>query len=124
MSFRHRFSAGKPLAAIAAFRAWIIDMKLLQRWTSSSTRKPLDPSVVIVTKRFCVRLLVLMFFAALPIPNGPGFTKMFVLLTGTNALICAVMAVVHRERPNTRALTHWDEGLAMLALFMVGQVVA
>ena len=49
---------------------------------------------------------------------------MFIVLTGTNALTCSLMALTRRERPDTRALTHWDEAFAMLFLCFMGIMMA
>ena len=85
--------------------------------------RPLDPSVEHVTRRFGVRLTVLLLFAAIPFPHGWGFPTMFIILTGVNALTCSLMALIRRERPDTRALTHWDEAIAMLSLYFIGTMV-
>ena len=85
---------------------------------------PLDPSVGYVTRRFGVRLIIVLLFAAIPIPHGWGFSTMFIVLTGTNALTCSLMALTRRERPDTRALTHWDEAFAMLFLCFMGIIMA
>ena len=86
------------------------------------TRAALDPSVAIVSKRLALRLAIVLMFAALPVAHGIGFAKMFILLTGVNALTSAAMAVFRREPFHTRALTHWDEALVMAALFTMAGV--
>lgn len=72
-------------------------------------KRPLDPSVPVVAKRFGVRLLILSFFAAIPLSRSWSFPAMFVALTGFNALACFFMAQLLREKLNTGALTHYDE---------------
>ena len=84
---------------------------------------PLHPSVAIVSKRLGTRLAILLIFAALPIPHGIGFAKMFVMLTGVNAITSTATALVRRERPDTRAMTHWDEAIIMTALFIIARLV-
>jgi len=90
--------------------------KLLHRFV----RLPLDPSVAHVSRRFLVRFAILLVFSALPIAGG--FKGMFVLLTGVNAIMCAVWALLRRERPNGAGLTHWDEALAMSGMWLVAQL--
>jgi hypothetical protein len=84
---------------------------------------PLHPSVAIVSKRLGTRLAVLLIFAALPIPHGIGFAKMFVMLTGINVITSTAMALLRRERPDTRAMTHWDEAIVMTALFTIARLL-
>jgi hypothetical protein len=84
---------------------------------------PLDPSVVVVTKRFAVRLAILLFLAAIPITGGVGFHRMFIALTGANGIICAVCGLLHREKVNGIGLTHWDEALIMTGLFLGTRLV-
>jgi hypothetical protein len=64
--------------------------------------------VPVVAKRFGVRLLILSFFAALPLPHGWSFPAMFVALTGINALACFFTALLLREKLNTGAINHYD----------------
>jgi len=83
---------------------------------------PLDPSVPLVLKRFTVRLMILLIFCALPMAGGIGFRRMFLILTGVNAIICVVWAVLRRERPRSAGLTHWDEALMMTILWLTAQL--
>ena len=45
---------------------------------------------------------------------------MFVVLTGFNALTCFITALLLREKPNSQALSHYDEGLWMAMLCVAG----
>ena len=47
---------------------------------------------------------------------------MFVLLTGVNAIMCVVWALLRRERPNGIGLTHWDEALVMSGMWLTAQL--
>ena len=78
----------------------------------------MDPSVALVSKRFLVRLIIVIMFAALPISGGVGFRRMFIALSGVNVIICVVWALLRRERFNSTALTHWDEALFMSGFWL------
>jgi hypothetical protein len=86
-------------------------------------KRPLDPSVFLVPKRFALRLAILLLFAAMPFMHGWSFAQLFIVLSGVNAMSCSLLALLHRERPLTSALTHWDEALAMAALCVIGVLV-
>ena len=77
-------------------------------------RLPLDPSVALVSRRFLVRFAILLAFAALPIAGG--FQVKLRVLTAVNAIMCMVLALILRERPNGASLTHWDEAFVMTAI--------
>lgn len=81
-------------------------------------RCPLDPSVALVSKRFVVRLIIIVIFAALRISGGAGFRRTFIALTGVNVIICVVWALLRKERFNGTALTHWDEALLMSGFWL------
>ena len=98
-------------------------MKDFHHQTRLRTQMPLHPSVAIVSKRLATRLAILLIFAALPIPHGIGFAKMFVMLTGINAITSTAIALLRRERPDTRAMTHWDEAIVMTALFTIARLL-
>ena len=85
-------------------------------------RRPLDPTVPIVARRFVIRLLIVSLFAALPLPHSRGFLPMFVALTGFNALSCFFIALMLREKLGTYALNHNDEALLMAALCLLGRL--
>ena len=84
---------------------------------------PLDPSVALVSKRFVVRLAILLVFASLPIAGSAGFRRMFIALTGTNVIICAMWALLRRERFDGASLTHWDEALLMSSFWLAAHVI-
>ena len=85
--------------------------------------RPLDPSVPLVLKRSGLRLFIVLLFSMSPISGAVGFKQMFVLLTGVNALTCAIWALVRRERPGGPDLTHWDEALIMTFLSLLGSIM-
>ena len=95
-------------------------MKALWQGPNARRQQPVDPSVPIVARRFAVRLVIVLIFAALPLAHGWGMLRMFVLLTGFNALTCFIAALLLREKPNTQALSHYDEGLWMAVLCVIG----
>jgi hypothetical protein len=86
--------------------------------------RPLDPSVPLVLKRFTVRLAILLIFCSLPITGGIGFKRMFLALTGINAIMCVIWALLRRERPKSAGLTHWDEALVMAILWLTAQLAS
>jgi hypothetical protein len=43
-------------------------------------------------------------------------------LTGFNTLSLVFVATLRREHPNTGAMTHWDEAIAMAALCLIGMM--
>jgi hypothetical protein len=75
-----------------------------------------------VTKRFAARLLIVLVFAALPLPHGWGFLPMFVALTGCNTVAAFFTALLRGEKLNTRTLTHYDEALWMAGLCLTGRL--
>lgn len=87
------------------------------------SKGPLHPTVRQVCTRFAVRLLILTLFAALPFAHGWGFARMFITLTGINTLSLVFLATFRRERPDTSAMTHWDEAIAMAALCVTGILI-
>jgi hypothetical protein len=97
-------------------------MKRLRQSTIVWLRRPLDPTVPIVARRFAIRLLILSLFAVLPLPHSWGFLPMFVALTGFNTLSCLFMALMLREKLGTYALNHYDEALLMAALCLIGRL--
>ena len=86
-------------------------------------RRPLDPTVILVARRFALRLLIVLLFAALPLPHSLGFLPMFVALTGFNALVTFFTGLLRGEKLNARTLTHYDEALWMGALCLVGALL-
>ena len=84
--------------------------------------RPLDPSVPLVLRRSAFRLFIVLLFSMTPISGIVGFRKMFVILTGVNALTCVIWALIRRERPGGLGLTHWDEALIMTFLSLLGSM--
>ena len=97
-------------------------MKRLRQSPFVWPRRPLDPTVPIVARRFAIRLLIVWLFAVLPLPHSWGFLPMFVALTGFNALSCLLIALMLRENLGTFALNHYDEALWMAALCLIGRL--
>jgi hypothetical protein len=97
-------------------------MKAMWQSLNGRLQQPVDPSVPIVARRFAVRLLIVLIFATLPLPHSWGFSRMFVVLTGFNALACFITALQLREKPNMHALSHYDEGLWMAMLCVTGRM--
>jgi hypothetical protein len=87
-------------------------------------RRPLDPSVPLVLKRIALRLLMLLVFSSLPMARIVGFWRMFAILAAVNAVGCVVWALLRREQPGGRGLTHWDEALVMVLLCLLGSIKA
>ena len=99
-------------------------MRSLLQGLNVRLRHPLDPSVPVVARRFAVRLAIVLIFAALPLAPGWSMLRLFVMLTGFNALTCFIAALLLREKPNTQGLSHYDEGLWMAALCVIGWLLA
>ena len=66
-----------------------------------------------VIVRFCVRIIVLVVFAAF---GGIGFDRSLTALLWMSAMLSAVLATLEREAPLGAVLNHWDETLAYAAL--------
>ena len=98
--------------------------KLKHMWQSPSAwlKRPVDPSVPVVARRFAIRLFIVLPFAALPLLHTGDFSHMFVLLTGFNALYLFFTALLLREKPNASTLNHYDEALGMAALCLIGRL--
>jgi hypothetical protein len=76
--------------------------------------RELSPHLVLV--RFCVRITILMVFAAF---GSVGFARSLAALSAMSAILCAVVATVKREAPFPRTLNHWDEAMAYAALYFL-----
>jgi hypothetical protein len=85
-------------------------------------RRPVDPSVPMVARRFAIRLLILLPFAAVALSHGWGFAHMFVMLTGFNALYAFFTALIQREKFTAHTLNHYDEALGMAALCLIARL--
>lgn len=81
-------------------------------------KRPLDPSVPTVARRLAIRLLIILPFAALPLPQT-SFLRMFVALTGFNAMFSFVSGLLQREKFNASVLNNYDEALAMAAICLI-----
>jgi hypothetical protein len=66
-----------------------------------------------VIVRFCVRIIVLIVFAAF---GGIGFDRSLTALLWMSAMLSAVLAALERETPFDAVLNHWDETMAYAAL--------
>jgi hypothetical protein len=66
-----------------------------------------------VIARFCVRIAVLVIFAAF---GGIGFDRSFTALLWMSAILSAVLATLEHEAPLGAVLNHWDETMAYAAL--------
>jgi len=75
-----------------------------------------EPSAALVPVRFCMRIVILMTFAAL---GSVGFGTGLAALSAMAAIVCTVVATVKGETAFSRALNHWDEALAYAALYFL-----
>src|ERR1700686_58602 len=66
-----------------------------------------------VIARFCLRVIVLVIFAAF---GSIGFGRSLTALLWMSTILSAVLATLEREQPLDRALNHWDETMAYAAL--------
>lgn len=67
-----------------------------------------------VIVRFCLRMIILVIFAAL---GSVGFGRSLAALLGMSAILSAVIGIMRREPPFDVVLNHWDETVAYAALF-------
>ena len=67
-----------------------------------------------VIVRFCLRMVILVIFAAL---GSVGFGRSLAALLGMSAILSAVIGIMRREPPFDVVLNHWDETVAYAALF-------
>jgi hypothetical protein len=63
--------------------------------------------------RFCVRMIILMIFAAF---GSIGFDRSLTALLWMATILSAVLATLSREQPLDAILNHWDETMAYAAL--------
>jgi hypothetical protein len=66
-----------------------------------------------VLLRFCLRVIILIVFAAF---GSIGFGASLVALLWMSAALSAVIGAMRRERPFDAVLNHWDETVFYLAL--------
>ena len=76
--------------------------------------RELNPHLVLV--RFCVRITILMTFAAF---GNVGFGRSLAALLAMSAILCSVVAGFRREAIFPDTLNHWDEALAYAALYFL-----
>jgi len=78
--------------------------------------KHLDPTSRFVARRFALKLLILLAFAAAQASASYGFRQALLTLLLLSGLLNIILALVNRQRPNLPTLTYWDEALAFLLL--------
>ena len=66
-----------------------------------------------VIVRFCLRTIILVFFATL---GSTGFSRSLAALLWMSMILGAVIRVMRREPPFDKVLNHWDETVAYAAL--------
>jgi hypothetical protein len=64
--------------------------------------------------RFCLRMSILVIFAAF---GSIGFGRSLAALLWMSITLCAVIGTIKREPPFDGVLNHWDETVAFAALF-------
>jgi hypothetical protein len=74
----------------------------------------LSPYLVLI--RFCMRIIILIIFAAF---SSVGFGVSLAALLAMAALLCTLVATLRREAMFSRAFNHWDEALAYAALYFL-----
>jgi hypothetical protein len=67
-----------------------------------------------VIVRFCLRMIILVIFAAL---GSIGFVRSLAALLWMSIILSAVLGTMRREPPFAIVLNHWDETVAYAALF-------
>ena len=72
-----------------------------------------------VLARFGMRMTILIAFAAF---GSIGFSRNLAALLWMAIVVCAVVAVIKRERPFETVLNHWDETVAYAAVFSLVSV--
>jgi hypothetical protein len=77
---------------------------------------PRDLSPYLVLVRFCVRITILVVFAAF---GSIGFGNSLAALLAMSTILCAMVAAVRREAAFPYALNHWDEAIAYAALYFL-----
>jgi hypothetical protein len=81
---------------------------------------PLKLSPARVLVRFAARILLLLGFAAF---SSVGFGQALAALLWMAIILCAVDGLVRREPLFGGELNHWDEGVALGALFALVRIV-
>jgi hypothetical protein len=67
-----------------------------------------------VLVRFCLRMIILVIFAAF---GSIGFGGSLAALLGMSTILSVVIGSMKRERPFDITLNHWDETVTSAALF-------
>ena len=70
--------------------------------------------------RFCLRMIILVIFAAL---GSIGFGRSLAALLGMSAILSAVVGIIRLEPPFGVVLNYWDEMVAYAALFSLVSVL-
>lgn len=86
-------------------------MARLPNLTRELKSTQLKSTAVIV--RFCLRVVVLVIFAAF---GSIGFGRSLTALLWMSTILSAVLATFEREQPLDAVLNHWDETMAYAAL--------
>jgi hypothetical protein len=66
-----------------------------------------------VIVRFCLRMIILVFFATL---GSIGFSRSLAALLWMSTILGTVIGAMRREPPFDKVLNHWDETVAYAAL--------
>lgn len=74
------------------------------------TREAQTARVII---RFCLRIIILLSFAAF---SSIRFDQILSLLLLMSTVLSAILAAFKREEPLASTLNHWDEAVAYVAL--------
>ncbi|NPU11426.1 hypothetical protein HL666_11710 [Bradyrhizobium sp. 83002] len=77
------------------------------------TEKPAELPAARVLLRFLLRMAILVAFATF---GGIGFGRSLAALLWMTTILCAVLAVLRRERVFAASLNHWDEMIGYTAL--------
>lgn len=80
--------------------------------TQLSHRSPAFKSGGVIV-RFAVRMVILLAFVAI---SGVGFVPGLAMLLWMSAILSAALGTFKREAPLGKALNHWDEAVAYIAL--------
>ncbi|BAM91954.1 hypothetical protein S58_59770 [Bradyrhizobium oligotrophicum S58] len=78
-----------------------------------STDKPAELPAARVLVRFLLRIAILILFAAF---GSIGFGRSLAALLWMTTILCAVLAMLRRERAFAASLNHWDEMIGYTAL--------
>ncbi|WP_316231012.1 hypothetical protein [Bradyrhizobium sp. SZCCHNR1051] len=79
-----------------------------------STDKPAELPAARVLVRFLLRTAILILFATF---GSIGFGRSLAALLWMTTILCAVLAMLRRERVFAASLNHWDEMIGYTALY-------